>query len=193
MKHNDELEKKLAGTQVPQLTEGHHRDALRHVLMESSSTPLRKEVKKSMKFRRILIYAVCAVLILATAAWATYQHKKNLEVRVKCDGDTATAFVTDENGTREYKLPVDGEGGMLTVLVGEDGVPTVVNEFPPEIREAIKSGNYTMDEEKGKACIGDGEITLYHYTFNLPDGRKMELKSPRKLEEVLKEEDDKKE
>jgi hypothetical protein len=195
MKRDDKLEKELAGIPVPKVTESYHKDTLRHVLMEGSAAPSKKEVRISMKLKRAMILAVCAVFILATAAWATYQHFRQLEVRVTCNGDQATAVVTDENGnSKEYTLPIEGKmkDGMIGVKVNEDGVPEITDEFPAEIRSAFEGGNFTVVEESGAMCDGVTR-TYFHYTFNLPDGKKLEFKSTRKLEEVFKEQDSQKE
>ena len=190
MKNNDDLEKRLSETPAPGVQESHHKMKLKNELITNFAAPHRKEVTaRPMKWQKIAIAAVCAVIVLATAGWA-YNHYRQIEVTVTCEDGVAKAVVTDDEGTREYELEIEPtDDGIVMIKVGEDGVPRQVDGLSPEIKDALKSGTYIVTEEDGTGPDGE-EITFYNYKFSFDDGREIELKVPYRLEEVVETEEE---
>jgi hypothetical protein len=192
MKHNDDIEKKLSGIQVPGITESEHRDRLKRELQNKFTSPGGREVRMRMNSRKILLLALIVILLTATAAWA-YNRYRQIEVEVNCANGEMKMVVTDENGTREYTEPIDPSkpcSGKF-VTIGEDGKPVVSDELPQEIKDALIRNDYTVEEVQ--ETVDGVPMTLYHYKINVGEGKEIDLKVNFKLEDLIKDEENEEE
>lgn len=191
MKHNIDPDKILKNIPVPGVESGHHKPKLKFSLIERMSAPSGREVRRNLTTKKALILALIILILSATAVLA-YNKYRQIEVKVTCNDDgEITTLVTDENGTREYKMQKDPNSkGPIIIKVDENGEPVMQDELSPEIKDAILKGNYTVTEEEGLACDGKTTIKLNHYKIELGDGRIVELKLPGKLEDLIKSEEE---
>ena len=190
MKNNIDPDKILNNTPVPNVESGHHKPELKALLIESMSAPSGREVKRILTTRKALVLALIIVILSASAVFAYNKYRK-VEVKVKCnESGEITTTVTDENGTREYKMQKDPNStGPLMIRIDENGDPIIEDEIPQEVKDAFLKGNYTKTQEEGTGCTGE-TVTLNCYKITLDDGKIVELKLPGNLEDLIKDKEE---